>query len=381
VFRAALYLIFFLWLPALILPCHGQQVKVAFQVFTASLPDSAEIYIAGNHSLLGEWHPGAAALEKQPDGSWRRTFEFSAGTHLEYKFTKGTWQTEALDSSGNTPPNHILDVKNDTTLVFKIAGWKEETGEPLHTITGTARFHRKMRGEGIKPRDIIVWLPPGYESDLQKRYPVLYMHDGQNVFDAVTSFLGSEWRVDEAADSLIRNGEMETIIIVGIYNSVDRKMEYADTTAGHAYMNFLANTLKPFIDSTYRTLPGREHTATMGSSLGGLISFLLAWYHPDVFSQAGCVSPAFLYQNYSSVNLVENYRGPDKNIRIYMDQGAIGLEDTLTTGCQRMLKALEKQGFEPGKNLQWFYDETGEHSERSWARRVWRPLLFMYGIR
>jgi hypothetical protein len=139
-----LYMMFFLWLPALIMPCHSQHVKVTFRVFPISLLDSAEIFIAGNDMLLGEWHPGAVALERQPDGSWRNTFEFSAGTHLEYKFTKGTWQTEALDSSGNTPPNHILYVKNDTTIVYRIAGWKDEIGDPLHTITGMVRYHRKV---------------------------------------------------------------------------------------------------------------------------------------------------------------------------------------------------------------------------------------------
>jgi predicted alpha/beta superfamily hydrolase len=335
--------------------------------------------VSGNDVLLGEWHPAMVALTKFTDGSWRKTFSFLSGTHLEYKFTRGSWQTEAVDTLGFAPSNSVLDVENDTTVIVRIPGWKDFHTKTMRQISGTVRYHRKMEGEGIKPRDIIVWLPPGYEADLQKRYPVLYMHDGQNVFDATTAFLGNEWRVDEVADSLIRAGELKEIIIVGIYNTPDRNIEYSDTTTGQAYMNFLVSTLKPFVDQTYRSLPEREHTAVMGSSLGGLISFLSAWYHPDVFSRAGCISSAFLYQNYLSVSMVEEYTGPDKNIRIYIDNGAIGLEDTLSPGSQRMLQALQNNGFRLNENLQWHYDKTGDHSERAWARRVWRPLVFMFG--
>jgi predicted alpha/beta superfamily hydrolase len=174
---------------------------------------------------------------------------------------------------------------------------------------------------------------------------------------------------------------MREIIIVGVYNTVNRAAEYSDTTAGRAYMNFLAHTLKPFIDSNYRTLPGPEYTATMGSSMGGLISFLIAWHHPEVFSQAGCLSPAFIFQNYKSVKMVNAYRGPAKPIRIYMDNGGVGLEDTLQYGCDKMLAALRQAGFKDGDNLEWFYDETAEHNEAAWAKRVWRPLLFLYGLK
>jgi predicted alpha/beta superfamily hydrolase len=376
---AILRLIVFTALLWLIKSCNSDTKSVTFKVIPESLPDTSQVYVSGNDILLGEWNPAAVTLMKFPDGSWRKTFSFPAGTHLEYKFTRGSWHTEAVDSLGFVPSNYILNVEEDSTIIIRVAGWKDAHFQPAGQIRGTVRYHREMEGEGIKPRDVIVWMPPGYETEVQKRYPVLYMQDGQNIIDPGTSFLGNEWGIDEVADSLIRAGKMEEILIVGIYNTPDRKLEYSDTTAGHAYLNFLINTLKPFIDQNYRTLPDREHTAVMGSSMGGLISFLSAWYHPDIFYQAGCVSPAFLYQNYRSVRVVEEYRGPDKNLRIYMDNGAVGLEDTLTIGSERMLKALQQQGFRLNENLQWYFDETGDHSERAWGRRVWRPLLFMFG--
>lgn len=180
------------------------------------------------------------------------------------------------------------------------------------------------------------------------------------------------------ADSLIRAGEIEPPIVVGIYNTPDRSLEYSDTTQGRAYMAFLTGTLKPLIDRSYRTRPEREHTATMGSSMGGLIAFLLAWEHPETFSAAGCLSPAFIYQDWKSIRRV-NLPGTEKDIRLYIDNGGIGVEDTLQTGCDAMLKALAAQGFTEGENLQWFFDPQAEHNEPAWARRVWRPLNFMFG--
>ncbi len=201
-----------------------------------------------------------------------------------------------------------------------------------------------MTGEGIRPRDVIVWLPPSYDTST-KRYPVLYMHDGQNIFDPRTSFLGVDWQVDEAADSLIRVGKMQEIIVVGVNNTSDRTQDYSDTEKGRAYMNFLATKLKPFIDANYRTKPQREYTATMGSSMGGLISFLIVWHHPETFSQAGCLSPAFIAPFDSAVKMVENYHGSNKKIRLYIDNGGGALDSVLQSGCDAMLKVLEQKGF------------------------------------
>jgi predicted alpha/beta superfamily hydrolase len=148
-------------------------------------------------------------------------------------------------------------------------------------------------------------------------------------------------------------------------------------------MRFVVEKLKPFIDKEYRTLPGHEHTAVMGSSMGGLISFLLVWNYPQVFSQAACLSPAFVDRdiNANAVPVVEDYSGGSKKIRIYMDNGGVGLDSHLQPGCEAMLRALQANGFKMGENLEWYRDPEAEHNERAWSKRVWRPLLFMYGIK
>lgn len=357
-------------------------VTVTFQATVYKMPDSAAVYIAGNHPALGGWHPGKVALQEKSAGVWERDIRFPQNITLAFKFTLGKWENEALSESMTVPPDHQLDLKNDTTFTVVIPNWRDSEDyrrEAAGQITGTVHYHRDMQGEGLLPRDVLVWLPPGYADAPEQRYPVIYMHDGQNIVDPNTSFGGVDWQVDEMADSLIDAGEITPVIFVGAYNTGHRSLEYSDTTLGHAYMNFLVNHLKPMIDSTYRTLPGREHTATMGSSMGGLISFLLVWYHPDVFSQAGCLSPAFIYKYHDAVAMVENYQGADKNIRIYMDNGGKDLEAELQPGCDDMLGALKAIGFEEGKNLHWFLDPDAAHTEAAWAARVWRPLKFMFG--
>ena len=358
----------------------AQTVQVTFSV-QAQVPEGEQVYITGNHPELGNWQPGFVALEQQPDSSWRRQFLFAPGTELEYKFTRGSWPTEALDARGLVPGNSTLLVQGDTTISVRIPAWRDLDSTLHRGITGTVEVYENMSAPGILPRTVLVWLPPGYAEDTGRRYPVLYMHDGQNAFDPSTSFLGVDWQVDEVADSLIRDDVMPAILIVAIYNTVDRGRDYSNSREGRAYMRFLADSLKPFIDRTYRTQPEAEATATMGSSLGGLISFLLLWNYPEVFGKAACLSPAFIGKHRSAVRMVQEQPAPVEHLRLYIDNGGRGLDQRLQTGVDAMLAALRTKGFADGENLMWYRDSTADHNEAAWARRVWRPLLFLFGER
>ncbi len=236
-----------------------------------------------------------------------------------------------------------------------------------------------MEGEGIKPRDILVWLPPGYETHPDRRYPVLYMQDGQNIFDPDTSFIGVSWRAGEVAGRLMDESRIRKAIIVAVYNTEDRDEEYGDTEKGRTYMDFMVYRLKPFIDKTYRTIRERDAAFVMGSSMGGLISFLLAWHYPNVFSRAACLSPTFQYGPNNIIPLVREYRGPRKAVRVYVDNGSEGLDRELQKGCNEMMIALLIQGFTMGETLEWYCERGGEHSEVSWSQRLWRPLFFLLG--
>ena len=355
--------------------------KVKFIVIAENVPEQSTIYITGNHPLIGNWDPGKVSLTKKENNFWEKEFSLPKDFHLEYKFTLGSWERESLDLNGYVRSNALLDIKNDTIITICIEDWGNSRSNRVITgqITGTVKYHRKLKGEGISERDVAVWLPPGYDEHPNKRYPVLYMNDGQNMFDPQTSAFGVDWQIDEAADSLIRKGFIKPLIIVGIYNTPDRWSEYNQGNVGDAYMNFIVNRLKPLIDNTYRTLPGREHTAVGGSSSGGLISFVLLWVHSDVFSQAACISPAFKIREIDFVSPVKNYCGKKKEIKIYIDNGSVGLEDSLQTGIDVMLSALKEKGYSEGDDLYYYKAPGAKHFESDWAERIWRPLIFMFG--
>lgn len=203
------------------------------------------------------------------------------------------------------------------------------------------------------------------------------MQDGQNLFDPATSFAGVDWRVDETATALIRAGQIEEIIVVGIYNSPDRLQEYSASPTGRNYARFLIEELKPFIDKKYRTKKDSANTAAMGSSMGGLISFLLSWWHPEIFSQAASLSGSFLWNKNALPTAVEAYSGPKKDIRIYLD---VGTKETMLIGnYEQMVGILEAKGFVEGVDFEHHLIEGGQHNEASWGDRLALPMHFLFG--
>lgn len=254
---------------------------------------------------------------------------------------------------------------------------RRKPGQEKKEIVGKVDYHKEVFSPILNnKRDIVVWLPIGYnpQRNPEKKYPVIYMHDGQNIMDPKTAYVGKDWRVDETVMKLIRQKKIKEIIVVGIYNSPDRLDEYSWTEKGQNYLKFIATELKPFIDSAYKTLSDKDNTAIMGSSMGGLISFYAGWHYPDVFSMAGCLSSSFYYNNDRSIKQVEEYAGQKKHVKFYIDHG----EDGNVRG-QRMFVELSKKGYVIGQDIDYFYSPGGEHNESEWAARLERPLLFFFG--
>ena len=144
-------------------------------------------------------------------------------------------------------------------------------------------------------------------------------------------------------------------------------------------MDFIVSKLKPFIDAEYRTLTDCENTAIAGSSLGGLISFMLVWNYPQVFSKAACLSPAFKIQELNYVDSIACYSGTKKALKLYIDNGGIGLESELQPGIDEMIVALQNNGYVLCKDLFWSVDPNAIHSESAWAQRIWQPLVYFFG--
>ncbi len=345
-------------------------VSVTFRLTSNTLSEDSSVFITGSLEPLGEWNPGKVKMNYEGNHVWSIRINIDKPHSVEYKYTLGTWEHEGAKADGTPLSNLSANLQRDTTLNDTIDNWTKNTqnGTTEHRITGTVQYHPAMKGKGIKDRDVVVWLPPDYDSSGKTRYPVLYLQDGQNVFDPATSAFGVEWNVDETCDSLIKAGMISPLLVVGIYNTKDRSFEYTPGAKGEAYMNFLVKELKPFIDSAYATNKDKAHTFVGGSSLGGLISFMLTWQHADVFSKALCFSPAFKINKLDYVKNVTSYRGKKKEVSFFIANGGVGLDAQLQPGVNAMLSALQKKGYEGGKEVKYENDIKANHSEASWAK-------------
>lgn len=228
-------------------------------------------------------------------------------------------------------------------------------------------------------RDLYVCTPPSYSSS-RKRYPVVYMHDGQNLFDDALAF-AEAWHVDEQMTRLARLG-LEAIIVGIAHAGVARLDEYSPFRdrqlrgggGGDAYLRFIVHTVKPLIDRRFRTQPGREHTGILGSSMGGLISLYAYFRRPETFGFAGVMSPAFWFAGKKIFSFVKSARfNPG---RLYLDigtaEGRVALAD-----ARRMNALLLRKGYTTGLDLLYVEDAGGNHSERAWSRRLRSALYFL----
>ncbi|RYE01681.1 MAG: hypothetical protein EOP50_01595 [Sphingobacteriales bacterium] len=257
------------------------------------------IYVAGN---INGWNPGSEQFRSipGPDGPLTNLLKGPAGT-LSFKFTRGSWGSVETGADGSDIGNRDIVVHGDTTVHVSIRGWKDRFAATpkKHTALSQVRvltdsFAMQQLG---RQRRIWVYLPKDYTQG-NRHYPVLYMHDGQNLFDEASAGFG-EWGVDEALDSLERT--YGGIIVVGIDHGGDKRlneycpydMERFGKGEGKAYTDFLVHTLKPYIDASFRTRRDRANTWVAGSSMGGLISLYAHLRYPGVFGASGVFSPAF----------------------------------------------------------------------------------------
>jgi predicted alpha/beta superfamily hydrolase len=260
-----------------------------------------------------------------------------------------------------------------------------------HSVVGNVVVRDVASPQLQNSRDIFVYLPPSYLTS-NRRYPVLYMHDGQNLFDQASSYAG-EWGVDETMERLGHEEHLEAIV-VGIPNQgrhrVDEYSPYHDPYLGGGrgdrYLDYLVHTLKPRIDRDFRTLPGRQQTGLMGSSMGGLITLYAFFRHSDVFGFAGAMSPSLWFAQgaiFETVEAAAYHPG-----KIYLDAGTreLGSHPYSRTphagsrryysNVRRMKRILVRKGYRPVYDLLHVEEKWANHSEASWARRLPVALRF-----
>ncbi|GMU33542.1 MAG: esterase [Planctomycetia bacterium] len=381
---------------------HMTDAKLDFFVTVPDgTPKDAVVYLCGSHPSLGAWQAPGVPMERMDDGRFHRAIELPAGVKIEYKFTLGTWDSVEKSATGIDIANRRLAVGGPAKIEVTIAAWASKSSKAAadrsakgaKRLSGLIRYHSDFPSKRLSsPRSLVVYLPSSYEAKpaAQKRYPVLYMHDGQNLFDASTSFLGIEWGADEAAESLVKAGKIEPLIIVGIYNTPARMDEYTPDRDdergaggnGDLYARFLVEEVKPFIDKTYRTLPDRANTGVAGSSLGGLISLYICKEYPEVFSRCGVISPALMWNHASFLESLAKDPSWMKNVRFWVDMGTAEGRQVkgFSEGIRRtrqLVKIFESAGLKADRDFAYREVEGGEHNEAAWQKRFPDVLRFL----
>lgn len=354
-------------------------IRMLVAVQTAmTLGIGEQVFLTGASDELGHWDPAAVPMTRVEDHHWEAVLSLQTETPFEFKVTRGSWETEEVDAQGRVPENRVLTPKDPGPLKILVEGWKDSTPPAERQITGDYEVLSSLPSKflGID-REVIVWFPPGYAAHPMRRYPVLYMHDGRQVFDPTTSTWGKDWQVDEIAQDMILNGEVEPFIVVAVDCTEARSEEYAPSRKGDAYVRFLLEELKPMVDATWRTDPERSSIA--GSSMGGLISFYAAWRHPEIFSGAACLSPAFVERyGQTCFRLVETERNSLPDLKLFLScGGAAGLEAELMAGTLQMAGLLRSVGY-PEEKLSVRIEGWAEHNEEAWSRMTpfWIRFLF-----
>ena len=258
--------------------------------------------------------------------------------------------------------------------------------ETARTVGGLAHYPAITSRFLTQAHELVVCVPPGYDTDTDRYYPVVYLHDGQNVFDEYPMApFGVQWGVDTTARALIHAGALEPIILVAIGNAGrDRIDEYTPTRdAGHdaggladRYGQMLAYEIKPFIDRHYRTKRDAANTGLIGSSLGGLLTLHLGLTHPAIFGKLALLSPSVWWDDRWIVRQLVTNVGGRPDLTIWLDVGT--LEKRMLRGARLLCRVLQRRGWRLGENLEYAEIEGALHDERSWGLRIGRVLRFLF---
>jgi predicted alpha/beta superfamily hydrolase len=363
--------------------CFSQHHVTLRVMGTPSAPANPEMYIAGS---FNGWNPKNEQFKFRKDslGVNSITLKLNPGLY-EYKITRGGWDKVETSIEGKSIPNKQLKVDRDTLINIDIRAWQDQfTGSKASTASPQVKILTNdfKIPQLNRTRRIWIYLPEGYQQSGEK-YPVLYMHDGQNLFEDTSSFSG-EWGIDEYLDS-VRSGKY---IVIGIDNGgMQRLSEYAPydfrlktansetkiEATGIEYVDFIVKTLKPYIDKTYRTKKDKKNTMIAGSSMGGLISMYAVVKYPKVFGGVGVFSPAF----WTAPELFTALEKNGKKIRsnIYFYAGKKESEQMVPD----MLKAMEILSSNSRSRIKTVIRDEGQHNEARWRVEFGEGLDWMRG--
>lgn len=349
--------------------CMAQkEVLFAVKELPAYHPQGSNIYLAGS---FNGWNPADEHYKfiKDKEGQYSLKVLLSAGKY-EYKITRGDWDKVETNKAGANLTNRSLEVQDNITVPLSVTEWADRfpavkaksTASKNVQVLDTAFLIPQLK----RTRRISVYLPASYAKDPKKKYPVLYMQDGQNLFDEATAFSG-EWGVDDYLDTQTFK---ECIVVAIDHGNAKRLTEYNPYNnerfgegEGKAYVEFLAKTLKPFIDKNFRTLKSREKTFVAGSSMGGLISLYAVMAYPKVFGAAGVFSPAFHAAGEQLLKDIETE--PFKqDIRLFFYAGRMESDNLVT----EVTKVADKLRTHDNIRISTLLSDYGKHTEADWRK-------------
>jgi metallo-beta-lactamase class B len=368
------------------------QLTIRLTQLPSGTPAGATVHVAGS---FNGWNPAAAdyALAPAADGVYTLTLPDSVRGAVEYKLTLGSWETVETTASGGDVPNRAVTIPATGAIVenVAVAAWRDGSAPQPRAHTASASVSILSDSFPIpqlgRTRRVWIYLPPGYATS-RARYPVLYMADGQNVFDDATSFSG-EWGVDETLDSLVARGARGAIVVAVDHGGDRRLDEYDPWKAsnpkygggeGEAWVSFVVQTLKPYVDAHYRTRPERASTAIAGSSMGGLIALYAALTRPRVFGSAGVFSCACWIARDSVLALAKRFRPKaGATPRIYFVVGGQETADREPVRDQEALVALLRERGYPATAIRAVVREDGKHAEWFWRQEF--PAAYAWMVR
>ena len=344
-------------------------------------PTNETLYLAGN---ITNWETADSnyAFAKTSNGIYELSLNINSST-IEFKITRGSWDSVEGDANGQYRPNRSYTyIGQPDTLSIDVLSWEDLGGNSgISTAAENVsilsnEFDLKTLGS---KRKVWIYLPPDYEQSNQS-YPVLYMQDGQNLFDATTSFSG-EWQVDETLNELFDQGD-PGIIVVGIDNGgasrIDEYTPWPNPQYGggkaELYVKSIIQDLKPYVDDNYRTLSDQQHTGIMGSSLGGLVSLYGLIEHQEVFGKAGIFSPSYWFSSESYEHVISTPK--TKSLQIYTIGGEQEGSD-MAANIQRMDSVFTVSNFSP-MEFKTIIHPDGAHTERYWGREFKAAYLWLF---
>jgi enterochelin esterase-like enzyme len=368
-------------------------------------PGSGDVYLTGDLPEFGPWKADALRLGDTGDpGADLRVARITlpVGRTFEYKVTQGSWEREAVGGDGAPLPNRRLTVTAETRATeTRVVAWKKGPTDFFADVAGagvkgTLIHWRDVRSAHLShPRTVSIWLPPGYDADPAKRWRVLYMSDGQNLFDPRQAFTGVDWGIDEAMVAGMEAGKFEPAIVVSTTSTPARTEEYSPWHGAPRHARFLIEELMPRVNAEFRTLTGPRNTFHMGSSMGGLLSYYLVRMHPEAFSACGCVSTHFPFapRNMPGANPLTASNRPyvlddiaagatmPKGQRLFFDHGTRGLDARYGPTHAAVADWLKGQGFVEGRDFKVTAYEGSDHNEASWRAIVGHQLEWMLAPR